>query len=280
MLPTPFVSAAWLADHIDDPHIRVVEIGSSTDDGDYRTGHIPGAIWLNWKAACWHDTDRQFVTPEAMAALFGRLGIGPDTILVLYGDPIQYGSYAYWAFTMAGHRKIRLLDGGRNKWRAEGRVLSRDSRTSPAVSYPVPTADQSMRVGRRDVREHIGRPNRLLLDVRSPEEFSGERVIDHSAEFDHGAERGGHIPGARHLYFREFLEDDDTIKSAEEIRACFKGAGIDPENYDEVVCYCRLSHRATMAWLSLSQVLGHSNVRIYDGSWTEWGSIVGYPIER
>jgi thiosulfate/3-mercaptopyruvate sulfurtransferase len=280
-MPTfPFVSTSWFAEHIDDPGIRVVEIGSSTDQSVYRAGHVPGAIWLNWKAACWHETDRQFVTPQAMAALFGGLGIGPDTTIVLYGDPIQYGSYAYWTFTMAGHRCLRLLDGGRKKWAAEGRALSQDIPENSAVAYRTPMADQSMRVGRRDVLKHLGQPHRLLLDLRSPEEFSGERVIEYSAAFDHGAERAGHIPGAQHLYFRELLNDDDTIKSPEEIRARFKRAGIDPESHDEVVCYCRLSHRATMAWLAVSQLLGHQCVKIYDGSWTEWGSIVGYPVEQ
>ncbi len=276
----PFVSTAWLADHLDDPDIRVVEIGSSSDRSPYRAGHVPGATWLYWKAACWHETDRQFVTPQAMAALFGGLGIGPDTTVVLYGDPVQYGSYAYWAFTMAGHRRLRLLDGARRKWAAEGRALSQEIPESSAVAYRPPTGDQSMRIGRRNVLQHLRQPKRLLLDVRSPEEYSGERVIEYSAGFDHGAERAGHIPGARHLYFRELLNDDDTMKSPEEIGAQFKQAGIDPQSYDEVVCYCRLSHRASMAWLAVSQLLGHKNVKIYDGSWTEWGSIVGYPIER
>jgi thiosulfate/3-mercaptopyruvate sulfurtransferase len=279
-MPTlPFVSTAWLAEHIDDPDIRVVEIGSSDDRSVYHAGHVPGAVWLLWKAVCWHETDRQFVTPEAMAALFGGLGIGPDTTVVLYGDPIQYGSYAYWAFTMAGHRHLRLLDGGRKKW-AEGCALSQDIPDHAAVAYPTPIGDQSMRVGRRDVLDHLGQPDRLLLDLRSPEEYRGDRVIEYSAPFDHGAERAGHIPGARHLYFRELLNDDDTMKSADEIRARFKDVGIDPGRYDEVVCYCRLSHRATMGWLAVSQVLGHNNVKIYDGSWTEWGSIVGVPVEK
>ncbi len=280
MTVSTFVSAAWLADNIDDPNLRVIAIGSSKDDSLYTAGHVPGAIWLNWKTACWHETDRQFVTPEAMAALFGRLGIDPGSKIVLYGEPIQYGSYAYWAFTMAGHQNLRLLDGGRKKWSADGYPISQDIPRHSATRYPVSTGDQSMRVGRRDVRNHIGEPQRLLLDVRSAEEYSGERVIEYAAGFDHGAERGGHIPGAQNIYYREFLNEDDTIKSADEIRASLKKAGIDPFAYDEVVCYCRLSHRATMAWIALSRVLGHPNVKIYDGSWTEWGSIVGFPIER
>lgn len=279
MTTFPFVTADWLAAHIEDRDLRVVEIGSGTDDV-YRAGHIPGAIWLNWKSACWHETDRQFVTPEAMARNFGRIGIGPDTTVVLYGEPIQYGSYAYWAFTMAGHRQLRLLDGGRKKWLADGHAVSQDVPLFDAVNYPVLPGDESMRVGRREVRDHLGNPQRLLLDVRAPEEYCGERVIEYAAGFDHGAQRGGRIPGAQNIYFREFLNEDDTIKSAEAIRASFERAGIEPSAYDEVVCYCRLSHRATIAWIALSHVYGHPNAKIYDGSWTEWGSIVGYPIER
>ena len=279
MTVSPFVSTDWLADHIDDDNIRVIEIGSGTDE-IYRDGHIPRAVWLNWKTACWHETDRQLVTPEAMAQTFGRLGIGADTTVVLYGDPIQYGSYAYWAFIMAGHKQLCLLDGGRKKWLADGRSLSKDVPVFDTVNYAATPGDHSMRVGRRDVRDRLGKSQTLLLDVRAPEEYSGERVIEYAAGFDHGAQRGGRIPGARNFYFRGFLNEDDTMKCAESIRASLEGAGLDPMTFDEVVCYCRLSHRATMAWLAMSRILGHPNAKIYDGSWTEWGSIVGYPIER
>jgi thiosulfate/3-mercaptopyruvate sulfurtransferase len=137
-----------------------------------------------------------------------------------------------------------------------------------------------MRVGRRDVRENLGRPQRLLLDFRSPEEYTGKRVSEYSFAVDHGAERTGRIPGARHLFFRELLNEDDSFKSPEELRRILAAARIDPTRYQDVVCYCRLSHRATIAWMALTHILGHANIKIYDGSWTEWGSIVGYPIEK
>jgi thiosulfate/3-mercaptopyruvate sulfurtransferase len=137
-----------------------------------------------------------------------------------------------------------------------------------------------MRIGRDNVRDHLGEPHRLLLDQRSPEEYSGERVSDYSFAVDHGAEQSGRIPGAVHLYFKELLNEDDSFKSPEQIRAVLAKAGIAPEKFDDIVCYCRLSHRATIAWLALSQILGLPNVKIYDGSWTEWGSIVGFPIEK
>lgn len=280
MIASPLVSTAWLAEHLSDPDLRVIEVCSLPDDKAYRSGHVPGAQWAYWKAACWHETDRDLIKPDAMARMFGAMGIGPRSTVVLYGDPVQHGSYALWAFTMAGHASLLLLDGGRKKWVQEGRPLSQDAPRFQAVDYPAPTGASPMRVGRRDVRNRLDDPKRLLLDVRSPEEYTGKRVIDYSFAFDHGAERVGRIPGARHLYFRDLLNDDDTFKRSEELRGVLAAAGIAPERFDDIVCYCRLSHRATIAWVALAYLLGLANVKVYDGSWTEWGSIVGFPIEK
>ena len=219
MVAPPLVSTAWLEEHLADPDLRIVEVCNIRDDKAYREGHIPGALWFYWKIACWHETNRDFISPAAMAKLFGGLGIGPQSTVVLYGDPVQFGSYAFWAFTMAGHANLRLLDGGRRKWIMEGRPLSRDVPHFPAVAYPTPAGTASMRIGRDNVRDHLGEPRRLLLDQRSPEEYSGERVSDYSFAVDHGAERSGRIPGAVHLYFKELLNDDDSFKSPEQIRA-------------------------------------------------------------
>lgn len=280
MTSSPLVSTAWLEEHLADPDLRIIEICSLRDDKTYHEGHIPGAMWLYWKSACWQDSDREFVTPAQMAKLFGGMGIGPQTTVVLYGDPLQYGSYGYWAFAMAGHKNLRLLDGGRRKWVLEKRPMSRNVPRFPPVEYPTPSGTSSMRVGRRDVREHLGQSKRLLLDVRSPEEYTGKRVSEYSFAVDHGAERTGRIPGAVHLYFKELLNDDDSFKSPEELRRILAAAGVAPEKCEDVVCYCRLSHRATIAWIALTYILGHPNIKIYDGSWNEWGSIVGYPIEK
>jgi thiosulfate/3-mercaptopyruvate sulfurtransferase len=280
MTSSALVSTAWLSDHLSDPGLRIVEVCSLRDDKTYHEGHIPGAQWVYWKSACWQDSDREFVSPVELARLFGRMGIGPETAVVLYGDPVQYGSYAFWAFTMAGHKNLKLLDGGRRKWVLEGRPMSRNVPRFAPVDYQAPTADLSMRVGRRNVRDNLRQQNRLLIDLRSPEEYTGKRVSEYSFAVDHGAERTGRIPGAVHLFFKELLNEDDSFKAPEQLRQVLSAAGIAPENYDDVVCYCRLSHRATMGWVAMTEILGHKNIKIYDGSWTEWGSIVGYPIEK
>lgn len=280
MASSSLVSTGWLEEHLADPDLRIVEVCSLRDDKAYHEGHVPGAMWLYWKTACWHESEREFVTPAAMAKMFGSMGIGPQTTVVLYGDPLQYGSYAYWAFTMAGHKNLRLLDGGRRKWIAEKRPISRNVPRPSAVAYPEPKGTSEMRVGRRDVRGKLGQPGRLILDVRSPEEYTGKRVSEYTFAVDHGAERTGRIPGAVHLYFKELLNEDDSFKSPDQLRHVLASAGVTPENFDDVVCYCRLSHRATIVWIALSEILGYQKVKIYDGSWTEWGSIVGYPIEK
>jgi len=273
------VTTDWLAGHLDDPQVRVLEVSSEIEDTTYRQGHIPGAQSWFWKNLCWHDTNREFVTPDALAARLGPQGISAHTTLVLYGDPVQYGTYAFWSLTMAGHADLRVLDGGRTKWFAEDRPVATDVPEFSPVEYIPRSGDTQMRLGRENVREHLGDPQRLLLDVRSPEEYSGERVMEYG-KFDHGAERGGRIPGAVSLYFKELLNPDDSFKSPVQLREILKGVGADPQRVEEIVCYCRLSHRATLAWTAMTHVLGYPDVKIYDGSWTEWGSIVGYPVEK
>jgi len=273
------VSGVWLAEHLDDPGVRIVEVSASPDDTAYREGHIPGAVWWYWKEALWHPTDREFPTPDEMAERLGRIGVSPETTVVLYGSPVQFGTYAFWVLTMCGHRDIRLLDGSRTRWEAEGRPLTKEVPTFPVVAYQPGTEDLSSRVGREDVRANLGQKGRVLLDARSPEEYEGERVGPPPG-FDHGAERTGRIPGATHLYFRELLHGDDLFLQPEELRALCAGLGATPDTSDEIVTYCRLSHRATLVWFAMRYLLGFTNVRVYDGSWTEWGSIVGFPVEK
>ncbi len=271
------VSGGWLAQRLESPDIRVVEVASAADETAYRAGHIPGAVRWHWKTALWHETDREFPSPETMAARLGAIGVTPRTTLVLYGDPVQYGTYAFWVLTMCGHPDVRLLDGARTRWAADGRPLSVDRPQPAPVGYPAQAPDMSARVGRDDVRAGLSRPGRLLLDARSPEEYRGERVMP-PPFFDHGAERAGRIPGAVHLYFRDLLHADDTFKAPEELEAALRARGAAPDR--EIVTYCRLSHRGTLLWFAMRYLLGYRNVRVYDGSWTEWGSIVGYPVEK
>ncbi len=277
-MESPLVSPAWLGERLGSSRVRVIEVASVNDDSAYRARHLPGAVWWYWKAALWHETDREFASPETMSRGLGRIGVTPEKTVVLYGDPVQYGTYAFWVLSMCGHPDVRILDGAKTRWAAEGRPLSTGStRPTPAEYRPRP-GDASSRVGRDDVRAGLGRPGRLLLDARSPEEYRGERVMP-PPFFDHGAERTGRIPGAVHLHFRELLNEDDTFKTPEEIRSVVRTRGAHPDRGD-IIAYCRLSHRATLVWFAMRYLLGYPNVRVYDGSWTEWGSIVGFPVER
>ena len=272
------VTTGWLADHLDDPSVRIIEVAADTLGAVYLNGHIPGAQFRHWKTLCWHDTDRQLVTPAELGTRLGALGITEADTVGLYGDPVQFGAYALWSLTMAGHRNLSLLDGGRAKWAAESRPLIPAVAEIEPVAYRPGRADGSARIGRDDIRGNLGKPGRLLLDLRSPEEYAGERVMPPPG-FDHGAERAGHIPGAVNLYYRELVNDDDSFKPADELGRLFAAAGATAET-PEIVCYCRLSHRATLAWTAMTRILGFDNVKVYDGSWTEWGSIVGFPVER
>ena len=278
------VSCDWLADHLNDPDVRVIEVSANPENASYRAGHIPGALWWFWKDALWHPTDREFVTPERLATRLGNIGISAQTTVVIYGDPVQFGTYAFWVLLMAGHKNLRLLDGGRKRWRAVGRPLSQDKPYYSPVTYTPGTADVTSRVGRDEVRAKLDQPERLLLDVRSAEEYRGERVSPPSGEvqfdFDHGAERAGRIPGAVHLFFRELVNEDDTFLSPEQLWAILERVNVTSNSGTELVTYCRLSHRATVAWFAIRYLLNLKDIRVYDGSWTEWGSIVGFPIEK
>ena len=283
MTASPIVSTAWLEDHLDDPTVRVIEISDVNDAAIYDSGHIPGAAWFFWKEISWHETDRQFITPEAMAKRLGAIGIGPATTVVLYGNPVQYGTYVFWMLTMAGHVDLRVLDSTRTKWVAENRPLSAHRPHFEPADYPAPApGNVAMRLGRDAVRERLDKPDCLILDARTPEEYNGLSVGGSGDDTGpgHGAQRFGHIPGAVPLFFKNFLNPDDTFKSPDDLQAIAESAGATKKGVNEIICYCRLSHRATLMWTALTFLVGLKNVRIYDGSWTEWESIVGFPIEN
>lgn len=273
---TALVSTDWLAEHAGDPKVALVEIDWEGRDA-YEAGHIPGAIGWNWKDALWDPFERQFPSPDDFAARLGAAGIAADTTVVFYGVPVQFGAYAWWVFRICGHRDVRLLDGGRTKWVAEGRPLTQEVPARAPVRYaPGPRRD-ALRAGRQDVLDAIGSGGVTFLDHRSPEEYAGERV-GVPGKPNVGAERAGRIPGARHLPHEALLNDDDTFRPREELRAAISAHVAAPDA--PVISYCRLSHRAALACFAMTEILGHTNVRVYDGSWTEWGSLVGVPIER
>lgn len=275
----PLVSTEWLGTHLVDPDLSVLEISSDTAaDAEYFKGHVPGSRFAYWKDLLWHETDRQFPSPSTMAERLSSLGFPAEGRIALLGDPVQFSTYAYWVMTMTGQgSRFVHVDGGREKWVSEGRPLTTDV-PSPATTTIEPgSPDESCRIGRDEVRDGLENPQRLVIDARSPEEYAGERVSPDWFEVDYGAERTGRIPGARHLYYTAILTEDGAYLPPEELRARL---GDLPVDSSEVITYCRLSHRATLVWFALKYLLGVQNVRVYDGSWTEWGSIVGFPIER
>jgi thiosulfate/3-mercaptopyruvate sulfurtransferase len=276
----PLVSTQWLAEHLDDPSVVILEVSiDPSDAADYRSGHIPGAHFVYWKDLLWHDTDREFPSPDVLAKRLCALGVSDDTTVALVGDPFQFAAYAYWVMTMSGQEeRCVLVDGGRRTWVAEERSLTTDISEAAIGNLTPGAVDFSSRIGRDEVRAGLGPDGPLLIDMRSPEEYRGERVSPPWLAFDHGAERGGHIPGAHNLFIDSVLTTTGTLLPRDELRKRFEAVGLTDDV--DIVTYCRLSHRGSLAWFILTRLLGTSNVRVYDGSWTEWGSIVGFPVER
>ena len=275
--PERLVSTAWLAEHLDAPGLVIVE--SDEDVLLYETGHIPNAVKVDWHTELNDPLVRDYRTPEAFAALLSAKGISRDDTIVFYGDNNNWwAAYALWVFELFGHSDLRLLDGGRAKWVAEGRRLTTDVAPRDHTAYPVvPRDDAAARVFREDVLSHAeaGLP---LVDVRSPEEYSGERL--HMPEYpQEGALRGGHIAGARNVPWKRAANEDGTFKQADELRAIYEGE-MGLRSDDRVVAYCRIGERSSHTWFVLRYLLGYDHVRNYDGSWTEWGNLVGMPIER
>ena len=273
------VSPSWLLERLDDPAITVLEISSDPEAKAYLKGHIPGAIFSFWKDLLWHETDREFVSSSELSSRLGGIGVSTDSTLVICGDPVQYGTYALWVMTMAGVKDVRIVDGSRTRWINDRNPLETGGLSREPIDNGSLDPSIATRIGRDEVLQKINNPDTVLLDVRSPEEYLGERVSPPGG-FDHGAERKGRIPGAVHLFFRELLNDDDTFISKEKLERKFSEVGVKKSSEKDIVSYCRLSHRATLSWFAMSEILGIEKAQIYDGSWTEWGSIVGFPIER
>ena len=272
------VSTGWVADHLHDPALRIVE--SNEDPLLYRAGHVPGAVEVDWVRDLNDPVRRDYLQREGFQALASRLGITPETTVVFYGDKSNWwATYALWVFRLFGHSRSRIMDGGRLKWEREGRPLSREVPSPPPTVYRAPERDDTrIRAFRDDVLRHVG-AGLSLVDVRSPGEYSGERL--HMEGYpNEGALRGGHIPGARNVPWASAVSPEDgTFLPADRLREIYQGeAGLHPD--DDVIVYCRIGERSSHTWFVLTHLLGFSSVRNYDGSWTEWGNLVGVPVER
>jgi thiosulfate/3-mercaptopyruvate sulfurtransferase len=275
--PTVLVSTEWVEKHLEDFDVCVVE--SNEDPLVYPSGHIPGAVEIDWTRDLNDPLRRDYIETAGFASLLGKMGITPDTTVVFYGDKHNWwAAYAYWVFQLFGHSKASLMDGGRLKWEQEGRQLTREVPVVAAAEYPeVPRDDSQIRAFREQVLSHVD-AGKALVDVRSPEEYTGERL--HMPDYpNEGALRGGHIPRAKNVPWARAVHQDGTFKTAEELRAIYvEEQGLQPD--EEVVSYCRIGERSSHTWFVLTYLLGFQNVRNYDGSWTEWGNLVGVPVER
>mgnify|MGYP001820147949 CR=1 FL=1 len=275
--PEKLVSTDWVAEHGDDPNVVIAE--SDEDVLLYHTGHIPGAVKLDWLSDLIDEVVRDYLSPEELAALCSAKGITPETTVVFYGDNHNWwAAYALWVFSLFGHTNVKLIDGGRQKWIAEERELTTEVPDRPTTDYPVPTRDDAPIRAFIDDAVEQSRGGLPLIDVRSPEEFSGERM--HMPDYpNEGALRGGHIPGAANVPWKRAAADDGTFRSRSELESIYQGeAGLSLD--DEVVVYCRIGERSSHTWFVLTHLLGYERVRNYDGSWTEYGNAVRVPIER
>ena len=275
--PEKLVTADWLAAHLDDPNIVIVE--SDEDVLLYDTGHIPGAVKVDWHTELNDQLTRDYLDGEGFARLMGEKGISRESTVVFYGDNFNWwAAYALWVFSLFGHPDVRLLNGGRMKWQSDGRPMTTDVPKREAADYPVVERDDSkIRAYKEAVLDHMG-SEKPMVDVRSPEEFRGERT--HMPEYpQEGVLRGGHIPGAHSVPWKRAANDDGTFKTVPDLKAIYEGEiGLSPS--DDIVVYCRIGERSSHTWFALKYLLGVKKVRNYDGSWTEWGNLVGAPIVK
>ena len=269
------VDTEWVAQHLNDDDIRIVEVDENP--ALYAEAHIPGAIGFDWKKDLQDQVKRDFLGPEEFGELFGSRGISNDHTIVLYGDRNNwFAAYTYWYLKYYGHDKVKLMNGPREKWISEGRETTSDTPNHSPATFSAKPGDDAIRAKRDEVLDALG-DSEVLVDVRSPQEFSGELIAMAGYEQE-GAQRGGHIPGAKSIPWAQAVKEDGTFKSADELRDLYGGKGV--LSGDPIIAYCRIGERSAHTWFVLHELLGEDDVRNYDGSWTEWGNLVDVPIEK
>jgi thiosulfate/3-mercaptopyruvate sulfurtransferase len=270
------VETDWVAEHLDDDSIRIVEVDEN--HGLYAEGHIPGAIGFDWKVELQDQVERDFLGPEAFSELMGSRGISNDHTVVLYGDRNNwFAAYTYWYLLYYGHDRVKLVNGPREKWIAEERETSTEVPSYPVATFTAKSGDDKIRAFRDEVQAALD-GGASLVDVRSPQEYSGELIAMAGYEQE-GAQRAGHIPGAASVPWAQAVKEDGTFKSAGELRELYTAKGVLSEGAP-VIAYCRIGERSAHTWFVLHELLGEEDVKNYDGSWTEWGNLVGVPIEK
>jgi thiosulfate/3-mercaptopyruvate sulfurtransferase len=272
--PDMLVATNWVADHLSDPKVKLIEV--DVDTTSYEKGHIKCAIGWNWQTDLNDRVRRDIVDPRTFAQLCGRYGVSPNDTVVFYGDNNNwFAAWALWQFKYYGHKDVRLMNGGRKKWELEKRPLVTDPTQSKSSEYPVPKPDESLRAYRRDVEAMLGKSAANLVDVRSPDEYTGKIIAPPG--MNETAQRAGHIPGAKCIPWAKSANEDGTFKSLADLKKLYADAGVDFSK--PTIAYCRIGERSSHTWFVLKYLLGVNNVRNYDGSWTEWGNLVGAPIE-
>ncbi len=273
--PEMLVDTAWVAAHSSDPNVRLVEV--DVDTAAYEEGHIPGAIAWNWTTELCDTVQRDIIPKDAFEQLMMGSGVGNGTQVILYGDNNNwFAAWALWQMKIYGHQDVRLMNGGRKKWIAEGRELTKQVPEITQTTYKAQAPDLSLRAFLPEVQQAMANKTAALVDVRSPKEYTGEILAPPG--LPETCQRGGHIPGAKSIPWGEACNEDGTFKSANELQALYQGRGITADR--PVVAYCRIGERSSHTWFVLKYLLGYPNVKNYDGSWTEWGNLVRAPVER
>jgi thiosulfate/3-mercaptopyruvate sulfurtransferase len=274
--PNVLVDTAWVADHLTDPKVRLLEV--DVDTTAYDQGHIPGAVGLHWKRDLETPVVRDIASKEQIEGLLSIAGIAPDSTVILYGDNNNwFATYAWWLLKYYGHQDARIMNGGRKKWMDEGRAMTKEVPAPAPTTYRTKAPDPSIRAARDEVLAAAKAKAAVLVDVRSPKEYSGELLAPEALPQE-GAQRGGHVPGAANIPWGENVQPDGTFKPADQLKALYEARGVTPDK--PIIAYCRIGERSSIAWFALKYLLGYPNVKNYDGSWTEYGSLIGAPIER